>query len=153
MSFGGLSRLVRGALAKSEHCGEPMKEKRPSITTGDVKGANVLIGSKQTVHGDLSIHIVRIPNAPMDLQQRLANEIAELVDALRTVPGTHADKAQEVRVAAEDAVREVSQPQRDKTRIEIRKGGLIKAAEALKAITPAVLTVAYKVASTIAGIS
>jgi len=125
-------------------------EKKPSISIGGgVKGQNVLIGSSQTVHGDLTITVGALPAASEDVRETLQKQIEQLIEALKTVPAEHTSKVQEVKMAAEDAVSEAAKEQPDKKRLEIRGESLKKAAENLASITPLVISIASQVAKTL----
>ena len=128
-------------------------QSKPSISIGgNVKGENVLIDSTQTVHGDLTIAVGSIPGASEDVRQTLQKQIEQLMEALKAVPVGETNKVQEVKMAAEDAVKEAMTEQPNKKRLEIRGEGLKRAAESLAAITPTVLKIASQVAATIAGL-
>lgn len=122
----------------------------PSIDIGGgVKGQNVVIGSTQTVHGDLTITVGAMPAASEDVRATLQKQIEQLIEALKAAPAEQTDKVQEVKMAAEDAVSEATKEQPDKKRLEIRGENLKKAAENLAAIAPTVINIATQVAKTL----
>jgi len=112
---------------------------------GNVSGQNVLIGSTQTIHGDLSITVGPMLAAPEDIRETLKAQIAELLAELEKQPEDQTDAVQEVKLAAEDAVAEAEKPQPDKKRLEIRGENLKKAAKNLAAVAP----IAVKIAKTL----
>jgi hypothetical protein len=127
-------------------------EARPSVRVGgNVEGQNVVIGGSQAVQGDLTITVGALPTAAEDVQL-LREQIARLEELLAAVPAEHADKVQEVKVAAEDAVAEAAKEQPDKHRVRIRGDLLRKAVEGLSTITPALAAIAEQIATTIAKI-
>lgn len=109
---------------------------------GGVSGGNILIGSKQTVHGNLSIQVGSLPAASDDVREMLKQQIAELMAALEKVPADQTKAVQEVKMAAEDAVTEAEKPQPDKQRLEIRGDKLKQAAENLLAVAPIAVQIA-----------
>jgi hypothetical protein len=112
---------------------------------GNVSGQNVLIGSTQTVHGNLTITMGAMPAAPEDVRETLKAQIAELLAELEKQPVDQTGAVQEIKMAAEDAVTEAEKPQPDKKRLEIRGENLKKAAENLLAVAP----IAVKIARTL----
>lgn len=112
---------------------------------GSVTGQNVLIGSRLTVHGDLSIQVGSLPAASEDVRATLKAQIAELLAELEKQPADKTDEVQRIKMAAEDAVTEAEKPQPDKKRLEIRGEDLMKAAENLLAVAP----IAVKIAKTL----
>lgn len=126
------------------------REQKPSIHIGgSVKGQNVVVGSTQTVQGNLTITVGSIPAASQDVREVLQKQIEQLVEVLKTVPADQTNKAQEVKMAAEDAVSEASKEQPDKKRLEVRGENLKKAAESLNSVTPVVFKIASQVAATL----
>lgn len=118
----------------------------PSIHIGgNVSGQNVLIGSTQTIHGDLSITVGPMPAAAEDVRETLKAQITELLAELEKQPADQTDAVQEVKLAAEDAVAEADKPQPDKKRLEIRGENLKKAAKNLLSVAP----IAVKIAKTL----
>jgi len=71
---------------------------------GSVSGQNVLIGSTQTIHGDLSINVGALPAASEDVRKRLKAERADLLATLEKAPKEHTEQVTEVKVAANDVV-------------------------------------------------
>ena len=125
-------------------------EQRPSIHIGGgIKGQNVVIGSKQTVHGDLTITVGALPAASEDVREMLEKQIKQLSEALKTVPADKTNEVQQVKMAAEDVIHEAEQEQPDKNRLAIRGGILKKAAENLADITPTILKIASQIAETL----
>jgi len=112
---------------------------------GSVSGQNVLIGSTQTIHGDLSINVGALPAASEDVRKRLKAEIADLLATLEKSPKEHTDQVIEVKVAVEDAVEEANKPKPDAKRLQIRGDNLKKAAVNLLAVAP----IAVKIAETL----
>lgn len=117
---------------------------------GGVTGQNVVIGSTQTVHGDLSIQVGTLPAWPPDARATLQQLVAQLTEALSQVPPERRDDVQDVRLATEDAVAEADNEQPDVERLERRSSALKRAAERLADIAPAVLSLATQVAAAIA---
>jgi tRNA U34 5-carboxymethylaminomethyl modifying GTPase MnmE/TrmE len=128
------------------------EQERSISIGGGIQGHNVVIGSTQTVHGDLTITVGRLPAVSADLRETLQKQIEELIEAMKTVPASETKKVQEVKIAVEDAVSEANKKQPDKNRLEIRGEALKKAAQSLAEITPIVLKIASQVATTIMGI-
>jgi hypothetical protein len=129
------------------------REPHPAVSIGGkVEGQNVVIGSTQNVHGDLTITVGPMPAGSEELRQTVQQQIEQLVEALKAVPAEHTDKVQEVKVAAEDAVGEATKDQPDKGRLRIRAESLRKAAENLGAIAPIVLDIAARLATTLQAI-
>ena len=112
---------------------------------GRVSGQNVVIGSTQTIHGDLAITVGALPAASEDVREMLKAQIAELLAELEKQPADQTDAVEAVKMAAEDAVAEADKPQPDKKRLEIRGEALKKAAENLLAVAP----IAVKIAKTL----
>ena len=118
----------------------------PSIHIGgNVSGQNVLIGSTQTIHCDLSIKVGPMTAAAEDVRETLKAQITELLAELEKQPADQTDAVQEVKLAAEDAVAEADKPQPDKKRLEIRGENLKKAAKNLLSVAP----IAVKIAKTL----
>ncbi len=109
---------------------------------GNVSGPNVLIGSTQTVHGNLTITVGAMPAAPEDVRETFKAQIAELLEELEKQPADQTGAVQEVKMAAEDAVAEAEKPQPDKKRLEIRGENLKKAAQNLLAVAPIAVEIA-----------
>jgi hypothetical protein len=130
---------------------EPGSQPGPSIRIGGhVTGQNVVIGSTQTVHGDLSINVGTLPAASEETRKSLQDQIAQLIEALEQVPADRTDDVQDVRLATEDAVAEASKDNPDSDRLRRRGGAIVRTAERLADIAPAVLTLATQVAAAIA---
>lgn len=126
------------------------EQNRQSIRVrGDVHGYNVVVGGSQTVCGDFTITVGAVPSASDDLVAELRRQVEALTEALRAVPAGQQSAAEEVQVAAEDAVAEVSKQQPDAKRLRIRGSALQRAAERLASIAPAVRALATQVAATI----
>ena len=113
--------------------------------SGNVSGQNVVIGSTQTIHGDLSIKIGALPAASEDVRERLKAEIANLLAELEKTPKEHNEQVTEVKIAVEDAVEEANKPKPDQKRLQIRGESLKKAAVNLLAVAP----IAVKIAETL----
>jgi hypothetical protein len=123
---------------------------RPSIKIdGDVHGYNLVMGGSQTVRGTLAITVGAVPSASDDLVAELRRQVEALSEALRAVPAGQESAAEEVQVAAQDAVLEVSRERPDAKRLRVRGAALRKAAEQLASIAPAVLAFATQVVATI----
>jgi hypothetical protein len=109
---------------------------------GDVSGQNVVIGGRQTVHGDLSITVGAMPAASEDVRATLKTQVEELMAELEKQPAEHTDEVQEIKMAVEDALAEAEKAQPDKKRLEIRGENLKKAAENLLAVAPIAVEIA-----------
>jgi hypothetical protein len=119
---------------------------KPNIHIGgDVKGKNVIIGSTQTIHGDLTISMGGMPAASEDVRETLQAQIKDLLAELEKQSAEHTDQVQEIKLAAEDAVTEADKPEPDKQRLQIRGENLVKAAKNLLAVAP----IAVKIAETL----
>ena len=116
---------------------------------GSVKGDNVVIGSTQTIHGDLRITVGAMPTASEDVRQELLQQIAQLLKKLEAVPADHTDDVLAVQMAAEGAVAEAKKEQPEKRRLVIQGKNLKKAAEHLATVMPAVLPIATQVVATL----
>lgn len=112
---------------------------------GSVSGQNVLIGSTQTIHGDLTITVGPTPAASEDVREMLKTQIAELLKELENQPADQTSAVQEVKIATEDAVAEMEKEKPDKKRLEIRGENLKKAAQNLLSVAP----IAVKIAKTL----
>jgi hypothetical protein len=112
---------------------------------GDVKGQNVVIGSTQTVHGDLTITVGAMPAASEDVRATLQAQVAELLAELEKQPADQTGAVKQVKMAAEDALAEAEKPQPDRDRLEMRGERLKQAAENLLAVAP----IAVKIAKTL----
>jgi hypothetical protein len=120
---------------------------QPSIKIdGDVKGANVVIGGTQTVHGDLTITVGPMPAASEDVQQALQAQISQLLELLAAVPAEHGDLVRQMKLATEDAVAEAEKEHPDSDRLRIRADWLRKAGETFINVAPLVTKVAAQVA-------
>ena len=113
--------------------------------SGNVSGQNVVIGSTQTIHGDLSINVGTLPAASEDVRERLKAEIANLLAELEKTPKEHNEQVTEVKIAVEDAVEEANKLKPDQKRLQIRGESLKKAAVNLLAVAP----IAVKIAETL----
>ena len=109
---------------------------------GNVSGQNVVIGSTQTIHGDLSINVGTLPAVSEDVRERLKAEIANLLAELEKTPKEHNEQVTEVKIAAEDAVEEANKPKPDQKRLQIRGESLKKAAVNLLAVAPIAVKIA-----------
>lgn len=119
------------------------EQNKPSIHIGgNVSGQNVLIGSTQTVHGDLTITVGAMPAASEDVREALKQQIAELMAELEATPADQTDAVTEIKMAMEDAVAEADKPQPDKKRLQIRGEALVKAAKNLAKVAPIVVKIA-----------
>lgn len=116
---------------------------------GDVHGQNVLVGSTQTVHGDFTITVGNVAAGSEDLVAALTEQTEALTAALRKIPADQQEAAEEVHLAAEDAVAEVSKDDVASERVRIRATALRRTAERLAGIAPSVLAFATQVAATI----
>ena len=116
---------------------------------GGVQGQNVVVGGRQTVHGDLTITVGAMPAAPEDVRASIEDLVRRLVASLEDVPQEHSEAVQEVRLAAEDAISEAEREQPDGQRLQTRGNALKRAAESLAVIAPTVLNLAAQVAMTI----
>jgi hypothetical protein len=122
------------------------ENKTPGIHIGGkISGQNVVIGSTQTIHGDLRITVGALPAASEDVRKRLETEIADLVAALEKLPKEQSEQVAEVKMAADDAVEEANKPTPDPKRLQIRGENLKKAAMNLLAVAP----IAAKIAQTL----
>lgn len=120
----------------------------PSVHIGgSVKGQNVLIGGSQTVGGDLNI--TKGTAAEESALETLRQRVERLLDALERLPAVPEGGADEVRMAAEDALEEASRERPDKRRLAVRAETLRKAAERLISLSPDVYQLALQVASTL----
>jgi hypothetical protein len=109
---------------------------------GDVSGQNVIIGSTQTIHGDLTITVGAMPAASPDVREQFKTQIAELLAELGKAPPEQTAQVQAVKIAAEDAVAEADKPQPDKGRLQIRGENLVKAATNLLKVAPIAVAIA-----------
>jgi len=75
----------------------------PHIHRGNVTGQNVVIGSTQTIHDDLSINVGALPAASEDVRKRLNAEIADLLATLKKAPKEYTEQVTEIKIAAEEA--------------------------------------------------
>ena len=122
---------------------------QPSIRIGrDVHGQNVLMGSMQTVHGDFTIAVGDATESE-DLLAQLREQTEALTAALREVPADQQEDAEDVHLAAEDAVAEVAKDEVAPDRVRRRATTLRRAAERLVGVAPSVLAFATQVAATI----
>ena len=130
---------------------EPESPSGPSIRIGgQVTGQNVVIGSTQTVHGDLSITVGALPAVSDDARKTLQDQIAQLIQELEHVPADRTEDVQDVRLATEDAVAEAGKENLDGGRLRRRGEAIVRAAKRLADIAPAVLALATQVAATVA---
>jgi hypothetical protein len=117
---------------------------------GQVSGQNVVIGGTQTVHGDLSIAVGALPNASDDGRGSLEAQVAQLISALQGVPADRTDDVQDVRMATQDAITEAGKENPDGEQLRRRGRAIVRAAQRLADIAPAVLTLATQIAATVA---
>jgi hypothetical protein len=117
---------------------------------GQVSGQNVVIGGTQTVHGDLSIAVGALPNASDDGRESLEAQVAQLISALQGVPADRTEDVQDVRMATQDAITEAGQENPDGEQLRRRGRAIVRAAQRLADIAPAVLTLATQIAATVA---
>jgi hypothetical protein len=90
---------------------------------------------------------------PDTRKDELTKLLAELTASLKEVADTRPDDAERVAKTAELVVSEATKAKPDKGFLSITAEGLKQAAEAVKDIAPAVLSVAYKVATFVTGLA
>ena len=119
------------------------ENKNPNIHIGgNIEGGNILIGSRQTVHGDLSIKIGNYSGVPDDGGAQLKELINQLLVELTKIPEDQTGEVQEVKLATEDALAEVEKEHPDKKRLEIRGKALVSAAKNLLTVAPIAVQIA-----------
>jgi hypothetical protein len=119
------------------------KPDKPTIHIGrSVIGPNNIIGSTQTVHGNLTISVGGMPAAPEDVRETFKQQIAALLKELEHVPADQTQTVTEVKMAAEDAAAEADKSQPDKARLQIRGDKLMQAAKNLAAVAPIAAAIA-----------
>lgn len=126
--------------------GGDIDQSRQSIRTGgNLSGANINIGGKQTFHGDVNIQYGALASSPTDSSlNELKTLLQELEAALKQQP---ADKAEDVELAQEYANQIVEEASKDaprKKKLEITGDSLKKAAENLLGVAPIVAKIVQK---------
>jgi|GEM_PF-950527 len=118
---------------------------------GNVTGSNVVTGSNQTVHGNLTI---TMRDLTQTIQQGLAapNEketlqklVDELKAALADVPSDQKAGAEKIAKRTEELVSEVSTDEPDKDGVEAKVNLLKSAAESVQEVMPAVFAIAMSI--------
>jgi hypothetical protein len=116
------------------------------VLSGDFSGSNINIGS--TLH-DVSQSIGALPGLDEAHKQELEILVQDLGELLNSVPAERSEEAEAVAWAAEQVVTSVSTEKPNKVRVEITKDGLLKAAQNVAAVTPAIVAVAERIAAVI----
>ncbi len=118
---------------------------------GNVQGGNVVIGGKQTVGGNLTITMHDLTQtiskgkaAPSD-KETLQKLMDDLKTTLMNVPSEHEESGKKVVERTEELVTEVSRPQADPEDVKDSANKLKRAAENIKAVLPAVFTIATSI--------
>lgn len=112
------------------------------IRIDNIEGANIIVGSSQTVHGDLTIKVGAIAAASEDVRKRINELFSQLMTELEKISEDKAKEVKAVKIAAEDAVSEANRPEPDKDRLEIRGDALVQAAKNLLSVAPIAVQIA-----------
>jgi len=113
-----------------------------NITIGNVEGSNISIKAR-----DVRQTIGSAPAFNNNDKETLDKLIGQLETALNSAPPAKASEAEAVLTMLKSLIEEVSKQKPNKTMISVSANGLKEAAETLKAVVPAVLTISGQIVS------
>jgi hypothetical protein len=118
----------------------------PFIHISGISGSNINIGSSLN---HVNQNIGTLSGLGNDEKAELESLVNQLADALKAVPPENAQEAEAVAWVADQLVSVAATDKPNKTKVEITRAGLLKAAQDIAAVTPTVLPIAERIAAAI----